>query len=137
MKRTLEVAGLFYFCLAVVAAQVTAVATLQGVVTDQSGAVVAQAEINVELHLIPLVLQVALGQREHNRIFGDDYDTPDGTCVRDYIHVCHLAQAHIPALAAQEQGSRTYNLGNGLGYSVKQVLLQRQGIKPISEQQRF
>jgi UDP-glucose 4-epimerase len=77
---------------------------------------------NPELHLIPLVLQVALGQREHISIFGDDYATPDGTCVRDYIHVCDLAQAHILALAALEQGSRTYNLGNGQGFSVKQVI---------------
>ena len=75
-----------------------------------------------ELHLIPLVLQVALGQREHISIFGDDYPTPDGTCVRDYIHVSDLAQAHILALAALEQGSRTYNLGNGQGFSVKQVI---------------
>jgi UDP-glucose 4-epimerase len=75
-----------------------------------------------ELHLIPLVLQVALGQREHISIFGDDYPTPDGTCVRDYIHVIDLAQAHILALAALEQGSCTYNLGNGQGFSVKQVI---------------
>jgi UDP-glucose 4-epimerase len=77
---------------------------------------------NPELHLIPLVLQVALGLREHISIFGDDYDTPDGTCIRDYIHVCDLAQAHILALSALEQGSRTYNLGNGQGFSVKQVI---------------
>jgi len=77
---------------------------------------------NPELHLIPLVLQVALGQREHISIFGDDYPTPDGTCVRDYIHVSDLAQAHILALAALEQGSCTYNLGNGQGFSVKQVI---------------
>ena len=75
-----------------------------------------------ELHLIPLVLQVALGQRDSIKIFGDDYDTPDGTCVRDYIHVVDLAQAHILALQALDEGSRTYNLGNGQGYSVKQVV---------------
>ncbi len=75
-----------------------------------------------ELHLIPLVLQVALGQREHITIFGDDYPTPDGTCVRDYIHVLDLAQAHILALRALEDGSRTYNLGNGQGFSVKEVI---------------
>ena len=75
-----------------------------------------------ELHLIPIVLQVALGQRENVTIFGDDYDTPDGTCVRDYIHVSDLAQAHILALAALEGGSRKYNLGNGQGFSVKQVI---------------
>jgi UDP-glucose 4-epimerase len=77
---------------------------------------------NPELHLIPLVLQVALGQREHISIFGNDYDTPDGTCVRDYIHVIDLAQAHILALGALGQGSCTYNLGNGQGFSVKQVI---------------
>jgi UDP-glucose 4-epimerase len=77
---------------------------------------------NPELHLIPLVLQVALGQREHISIFGSDYPTPDGTCVRDYIHVIDLAQAHILALAALEKGSCTYNLGNGQGFSVQQVI---------------
>ena len=75
-----------------------------------------------ELHLIPLVLQVALGQRDSIKIFGEDYDTPDGTCVRDYIHIVDLAQAHILALEALDGGSRTYNLGNGQGYSVKEVI---------------
>ena len=75
-----------------------------------------------ELHLIPLVLQVALGQREKVKIFGDSYGTSDGTCVRDYIHVSDLADAHILALGALEGGSRIYNLGNGNGYSVKQVI---------------
>jgi UDP-glucose 4-epimerase len=75
-----------------------------------------------ETHLIPLVLQVALGQRDNITIFGDDYNTPDGTCVRDYIHVVDLAQAHILALQALDQGSRKYNLGNGRGYSVKEVI---------------
>ena len=75
-----------------------------------------------ETHLIPIVLEVALGQREKIVIFGDDYDTPDGTCVRDYIHVLDLAQAHIRALHALEDGSRVYNLGNGEGYSVREVI---------------
>jgi UDP-glucose 4-epimerase len=75
-----------------------------------------------ETHLIPLVLQVALGQREKIVVFGDDYDTEDGTCIRDYIHVLDLAQAHILALRAHDQGSRTYNLGNGRGFSVNQVI---------------
>lgn len=75
-----------------------------------------------ETHLIPLVLQVALGQREKVTIFGDDYNTPDGTCVRDYIHVIDLAQAHILALRDLHNGSRKYNLGNGRGYSTKQVI---------------
>lgn len=75
-----------------------------------------------ETHLIPLVLQVALGQRDHISIFGDDYPTADGTCVRDYIHVVDLAQAHILALRALDRGSRTYNLGIGRGYSVQEVI---------------
>lgn len=70
-----------------------------------------------EGHLIPLVLDVARGKREKLTIFGNDYKTPDGTCVRDYIHVIDLAQAHILALKALDKGSRTYNLGNGKGYS--------------------
>jgi len=75
-----------------------------------------------ETHLIPLVLQVALGQRDHISVFGNDYATRDGTCVRDYIHVVDLAQAHILALRALESGSRTYNLGNGQGYTVREVI---------------
>ena len=75
-----------------------------------------------ETHLIPLVLQVALGQRKDIKVFGDDYETPDGTCVRDYIHVADLAQAHRLALHAIDQKSQVYNLGNGLGFSVQQVL---------------
>ena len=76
-----------------------------------------------ETHIIPLILQVAQGKREKFVIFGDDYPTPDGTCIRDYIHVLDLAQAHILALRAlQDGGSRTYNLGNGQGYSIMAVL---------------
>ena len=75
-----------------------------------------------ELHLIPRVLQVALGQLDKITIFGDDYATPDGTCVRDYIHVSDLADAHILALGVLDDRSCTYNLGNGRGYSVKQVV---------------
>lgn len=75
-----------------------------------------------ETHLIPRVLQVALGQRDKITIYGNDYPTRDGTCVRDYIHIVDLAQAHILALRALDEGSRTYNLGNGQGYSVKEVI---------------
>ena len=75
-----------------------------------------------ELHLIPLVLQVALGKREKVTIFGEDYPTRDGTCVRDYIHVIDLAQAHILALRALDRGSSFYNLGNGEGFTVKEVI---------------
>ena len=75
-----------------------------------------------EMHLIPLVLQVALGERADVTIFGDDYPTPDGTCVRDYIHIVDLAQAHVLALRALDGGSRVYNLGNGRGFSVREVI---------------
>ncbi len=75
-----------------------------------------------ETHLIPIVLQVALGKRDEVVIFGDDYATGDGTCVRDYIHVLDLAQAHILALRALDSGSRVYNLGNGQGYTNQEVV---------------
>lgn len=73
----------------------------------------------VETHLIPNLLKVALGQKTHCDLFGTDYPTPDGTCVRDYIHVADLAQAHILALQPGKKGF--FNLGNGEGYSVRQV----------------
>ena len=77
-----------------------------------------------ETHLIPIVLQVALGRRERLDIFGGDYPTPDETCVRDYIHVCDLADAHIRALTYLEQGGQSdvFNLGNGVGFSNLQVV---------------
>lgn len=76
-----------------------------------------------ETHLIPLVLKAAKGEREDIKIFGTDYNTPDGTCVRDYIHVNDLADAHVLALESLKEGrSNVYNLGNGNGFSVKQVI---------------
>jgi UDP-glucose 4-epimerase len=80
-----------------------------------------------ESHLIPLILDVALGRRPSIGIFGDDYPTPDGTCIRDYIHVSDLADAHLLALAkldeaAGRNGPLIYNLGNGRGFSVKEVI---------------
>lgn len=76
-----------------------------------------------ETHLIPLVLQVALGQRKHIDIFGTDYPTPDGTCIRDYIHVNDLADAHAQALERIERGrGMAFNLGTGRGYSVRDVI---------------
>jgi UDP-glucose 4-epimerase len=75
---------------------------------------------NPETHLIPLVLQVAQGKREKIMIYGDDYDTPDGTCIRDYIHILDLAQAHMLALDAPKCGH--YNLGTGNGLSVKEII---------------
>lgn len=79
---------------------------------------------NPETHLIPMILQVPGGQREKISIFGDDYPTPDGTCIRDYIHVCDLAQAHILALDYLLSGgeNNVFNLGNGVGFSVKEVI---------------
>jgi UDP-glucose 4-epimerase len=76
-----------------------------------------------ESHLIPRVLQVALGQHDRIKIFGDDYPTPDGTCIRDYVHVSDLAQAHVLAMGAlEERAPLIYNLGNGKGFSVKEVV---------------
>ncbi|MFD0315500.1 UDP-glucose 4-epimerase GalE [Streptomyces flavalbus] len=76
-----------------------------------------------ESHLIPLVLQVAQGKRDAISVYGDDYPTPDGTCVRDYIHVADLAEAHLLALAAAESGEHLIcNLGNGNGFSVREVI---------------
>ncbi|HEU4758950.1 MAG TPA: UDP-glucose 4-epimerase GalE [Dehalococcoidia bacterium] len=75
-----------------------------------------------ETHLVPCVLQVALGQREAVSLYGSDYPTPDGTCVRDYIHVSDLAAAHLLALDKTETGSGVYNLGNGQGFSNRQVI---------------
>ena len=77
-----------------------------------------------ETHLIPLVLDAAAGARPSITVYGDDYETPDGTCIRDYIHVTDLADAHVRALQALEQGaaSTAYNLGNGRGFSVREVI---------------
>jgi UDP-glucose 4-epimerase len=77
-----------------------------------------------ETHLIPLVLQAASGRRPHITVFGDDYDTPDGTCIRDYVHVADLCSAHLLALRRLlgGQGGGRFNLGNGAGFSVRQVI---------------
>lgn len=79
---------------------------------------------NPETHLIPLILQAASGKRDHISIFGTDYDTVDGTCVRDYIHVTDLAQAHILAVRYLMDGNKSdiFNLGNGVGFTVRQVI---------------
>lgn len=78
----------------------------------------------VETHLIPLILQTALGQRDHITIFGDDYPTQDGTCIRDYIHVTDLADAHLLAMKYLLDGreSAAFNLGNGTGFSVREMI---------------
>ncbi len=75
-----------------------------------------------ETHLIPLVIDAALGRRPEIAVFGQDYPTPDGTCIRDYIHVADLADAHVRALEKLDQESVTYNLGNGQGHSVMEVI---------------
>ena len=77
---------------------------------------------NPETHLIPLVIDAALGRRPEIAVFGQDYPTPDGTCIRDYIHVADLADAHLRALGRLDERSVTYNLGNGAGHSVKEVI---------------
>ena len=79
---------------------------------------------NPETHLIPIVLQTALGKRDHITIFGDDYDTEDGTCVRDYVHVVDLVEAHILAMKYLTHGgeSNTFNLGSSQGFSVKEIV---------------
>lgn len=87
-----------------------------------------------ESHLIPLILDVALGRRQNIKIFGQDYPTPDGTCVRDYIHVQDLADAHLLALGALEKKDRViYNIGNGQGFTVREVIdsVRRVTGKPI------
>lgn len=75
-----------------------------------------------ETHLIPLALDCALGKRQAMQVFGDDYPTPDGTCVRDYVHVCDLADAHVKVLDLIRDRSRSFNVGIGRGYSVREVL---------------
>ena len=91
---------------------------------NAAGALPDQGEAHQpESHLIPLVLQVPLGQRKDIKIYGTDYPTPDGTCIRDYIHISDLISAHLLALDALEKEEKlVYNLGNGKGYSVREVI---------------
>lgn len=94
-----------------------------GAMLDADGKAIRGEDHTPESHLIPLTLQVPLGQREHIAIFGTDYPTRDGTCVRDYIHIEDLAQAHVLALEALDTNqAMTYNLGNGHGYTVREVI---------------
>ena len=88
------------------------------------GATARHGEYHVpETHLIPIVMDVALGHRQSLSLFGTDYDTPDGTCVRDYVHVSDIAGAHLLGLDAIDRlGARTYNLGSGVGYTNRQVV---------------
>jgi UDP-glucose 4-epimerase len=86
-----------------------------------------------ETHLIPLAIGAALGTRPPLTVFGTDYPTPDGTCIRDYVHVTDLADAHIRVLARLDRGSCRFNVGNGTGYSVKEVMesVERIGGLPV------
>lgn len=95
-----------------------------GAMLDRNGVPVRGEDHHPETHLIPLTLQVPLGKRSTIHIFGTDYDTPDGTCIRDYVHVEDLATAHVLALEALGNGHERmiYNLGNGRGYSVREVI---------------
>jgi UDP-glucose 4-epimerase len=104
---------------------------------NASGATVQFGEDHEpETHLIPNILRVALGKQQKVLVFGDDYDTPDGTCIRDYIHIVDLAEAHILALAAGQSGA--YNLGTGTGYSVRQVIQTARRVTghPVPEEMR-
>jgi UDP-glucose 4-epimerase len=100
---------------------------------DPSGTIGERHE--PETHLIPLVLQAASGRREAITVFGQDYDTPDGTCVRDYIHVNDLTDAHVKAIEylKAENKSAAFNLGNGQGFSVKEIIQSAEQVtgKPI------
>ncbi len=99
----------------------------------QEDASIGEAHRN-ETHLVPIILQVPLKQREHLTIYGDDYPTPDGTCIRDYVHVCDLADAHILALDYLRRGmpSDIFNLGSGDGYSVKEMLTAAEAAAGVS-----
>lgn len=92
-----------------------------------------------EEHLIPLAIQAAMGQRPPLKVFGTDYDTPDGTCVRDYVHICDLASAHLLAVRHLREGgdSQKFNLGNGQGFSVKEVIemVERVGGRPVPHEE--
>jgi UDP-glucose 4-epimerase len=91
---------------------------------NASGATHRNGEMHFpETHIIPLLLETAVGEREQFEIFGDDYDTSDGTCIRDYVHVCDIARAHLLALSTlNTPGMKAYNIGCGQGHSVRQVI---------------
>lgn len=95
-----------------------------GAMLDENGKPIRGEDHHPETHLIPLTLQVPLGQRDAILIYGTDYNTPDGTCIRDYVHIEDLASAHVLALDALDagEGRLVYNLGNGRGYSVREVI---------------
>ncbi len=90
-----------------------------------------------ETHLIPLVIDAALGRRDALTVNGTDYPTPDGTCLRDYVHVTDLADAHLGVLQRLDQGSVTYNLGNGTGHSVLEVIAAVEAVSGLKVPVRF
>ena len=110
---------------------------------NAAGATAARGEShNTESHLIPIILQVPMGRRQYVDLYGSDYPTPDGTCVRDYIHVADLADAHVKALRYLRSGgaSQKINLGNGVGFSIREVIAAAErvtGVKiPVKETER-
>jgi UDP-glucose 4-epimerase len=110
---------------------------------NASGATATRGEVhNTEGHLIPIILQVPMGKRQYVSLFGSDYPTPDGTCVRDYIHVADLADAHVKALRYLRNGgkSQKINLGNGTGFSIREVIAAAERITgakiPVKESAR-
>lgn len=117
----LAIEGMLKWCDAAYGIKYAALRYFNAAGADPRGSI--GEDHNPESHLIPIVMQTALGKRDKMGIFGDDYPTPDGTCVRDYIHVCDLVEAHLLALESLERGqSGIYNLGNGRGYSVKEII---------------
>jgi UDP-glucose 4-epimerase len=106
---------------------------------NAAGGTLAHPELHrPEIHLIPIALDVVAGQRDHLDIFGDDYPTPDGTCVRDYIHVSDLAEAHVLAIGALEDHPELIlNLGSGVGYSNRQIVETIQRVTGVDFEVRF
>jgi UDP-glucose 4-epimerase len=106
---------------------------------NAAGGTVAHPERHSpEIHLIPIALDVAAGQRSHLEIYGDDYPTPDGTCIRDYIHVSDLARAHVLAIGAlDEQPDLVLNLGSGVGYSNREITAMVQRVTGVDFEVRF
>lgn len=118
----LAVEGLLHWCENAYGIRSTALRYFNASGAHESGKI--GEDHSPETHLVPLVLFAAMGKRKQLTVFGDDYDTPDGTCVRDYIHVTDLADAHLKALNRLREGGKStaYNLGSGTGFSVKEVI---------------
>lgn len=129
-KRPINPYGMSKYIVEVMLQDFAAAHDLRSVSLRYFNAAGADPEGNIgeahepETHLIPIVLQTAAGQRDHLLIYGDDYATPDGTCIRDYIHVSDLADAHVRALDHMDRhpGAAAFNLGNGKGFSVREII---------------